>query len=66
MGTKRLSLGTNRLGTKEPWVRNDWQPYSVSKLVGAENFANPAKVRLDGITKTYFRPIWPICASDTK
>ena len=26
MGTKRLSLGTNRLGTKEPWVRNDWIP----------------------------------------
>ena len=23
-GTKRLSLGTNRLGTKHPWVRNDW------------------------------------------
>ena len=38
--------------------------YSVSKLVGAENFANPAKVRLDGITKTCFRPI-SICASDT-
>ena len=26
MGTKRLSLGTNRLGTKDPWVRNDWIP----------------------------------------
>ena len=24
MGTKRLSLGTKRLGTKRPWVRNDW------------------------------------------
>ena len=22
MGTKRLSLGKNRLGTKDPWVRN--------------------------------------------
>ena len=26
MGTKRLSLVTNRLGTKDPWVRNDWIP----------------------------------------
>ena len=26
VGTKRLSLGTNRLGTKDPWVRNDWIP----------------------------------------
>jgi len=24
LGTKRPSLGTNRLGTKRPWVRNDW------------------------------------------
>ena len=24
VGTKRLSLGTKRLGTKRPWVRNDW------------------------------------------
>ena len=26
VGTKRLSLGTNHLGTKDPWVRNDWIP----------------------------------------
>ena len=39
--------------------------YSVSKLVGAGNFANPAKVRRDSITKTCFRPI-SICASDTQ
>ena len=26
VGTKRLSLGTNRVGTKDPWVRNDWIP----------------------------------------
>ena len=24
LGSNRLSLGTNRLGTKDPWVRNDW------------------------------------------
>ena len=24
VGTKRLCLGTNRLGAKDPWVRNDW------------------------------------------
>jgi len=24
LGTKRPSLGTNRLGTKRSWVRNDW------------------------------------------
>ena len=27
MGTKCLRLGTNRLGTKDPWVRNDWIPF---------------------------------------
>ena len=26
VGTKRLNLGTKRLGTKRPWVRNDWIP----------------------------------------
>jgi len=26
VGTKRLSLGTNRPATKDPWVRNDWIP----------------------------------------
>ena len=39
--------------------------YYLSKLVGAGNFANPAKVRRDSITKTCFRPI-SICASDTQ
>jgi len=24
VGTKRPSPGTNRPGTKRPWVRNDW------------------------------------------
>ena len=24
VGTKRLSLGTNCLVKKDPWVRNDW------------------------------------------
>ena len=45
--------------------RRQWFENEQSKLVGAENFANPAKVRLDGITKTYLRPI-SICASDTQ
>ena len=27
VGTKCLSVGTSRLGTKDPWVRNDWIPY---------------------------------------
>ena len=27
VGTKHLSLGTNRLGTKDPRVRNDWIPW---------------------------------------
>ena len=31
MGTKRLSLGTNRLRTKDPWVRNDWYLFSKGK-----------------------------------
>ena len=26
VGTKHLSLGTERLGKKRPWVRNDWIP----------------------------------------
>ena len=26
VGTKRLSLGTNRLAEKDRWVRNDWIP----------------------------------------
>ena len=26
LGRKCLSLGTNRLRTKDPWVRNDWIP----------------------------------------
>ena len=26
VGMKRPSLGTNHLGTKDPWVRNDWIP----------------------------------------
>ena len=30
VGTKRLSLGTNRLGTKDPWVRNDWIPTKMA------------------------------------
>ena len=27
LGTKCLSLGANRLGAKDPWVRNDWIPH---------------------------------------
>lgn len=26
LGMKRQSLGTNCLGTKDPWVQNDWMP----------------------------------------
>ena len=45
--------------------RRQWFENEQSKLVGAENFAKPTKVRLDGITKTYLGPI-SICASDTQ
>ena len=34
VGTKRLSLGANRLGTKRPWVRNDWIPIKLGSSVG--------------------------------
>ena len=27
VATKRLSLGTKRLDTKDPWLRNDWMPF---------------------------------------
>ena len=30
VGTKRLSLGTNHLGTKDPWVRNNWIPFFMT------------------------------------
>ena len=33
LGTECLSLGTNRLGTKDPWVRNDWIPIDTRREV---------------------------------
>ena len=60
-----MSLQERLLDRRQQGSTRGCRLYSVSKLVGAENFANPAKVRLDGITKTYFRPI-SICASDTQ
>ena len=51
MGTKRLSLGTKRLGTKDPWVRNDWIPTLLSGTsrlgkTGESEFMRARKARV--------------------
>ena len=72
----RWTCPGNAKGQRIPRKSKNKHKYSVISAVnrifcfsnfvlGAENFANPAKVRLDGITKTCFRPI-SICASDTQ
>ena len=38
VGTKRLSLGTNRLGKKDPWVRNDWIPSNYTPIIKYREF----------------------------
>ena len=38
VGTKRLSLGTNRLDKKDPWVRNDWIPPNYTPIIKYRKF----------------------------
>ena len=38
VGKKRLSLGTNRLGRKDPWIRNDWIPPNYTPIIRYRKF----------------------------